>query len=236
MGGRDQIIENHAELASSFLSDSELSGDSLPPTLVINLQRRDDRWHDFRHRAEAAELGNYQRWMACDAHYLGRSSSLDSLYDGWNYDRYKAVMACGISHASLWSYIAQSPHDAVLVLEDDVVFNSDFALNWQQQWQQWQQDPLWSVGYLGGSWDNRLSWQESIKQLTLVACSYVLRRRGAMELLATIRYKGFHTAADRFITEVLHQRRRSAVFAPAPITTHPGYADSDIQDPHPSWL
>ena len=41
MGGRDQIIEDHAELASSFLSDSELSGDSLPPTLVINLQRRE---------------------------------------------------------------------------------------------------------------------------------------------------------------------------------------------------
>ncbi len=224
------LIQSHCDLSSRLISPSSSPATPFPKTLVINLKRRADRWESFEDRAQKAGLPPLQRWDACDGNALRPSPLLDELYDGWDFDQYRAVIACAISHSSLWQYIAHQPEDAVLVLEDDVLFNPDFMESWATQWEQWRQDSSWSVAYLGGSWDNRLSWEESVQKNTLVACSYLLRRRGAMQLLAHVKYKGFQTAADCFVSEVL-RARDAAVFATAPLTTHPGYRDSDIQFP-----
>lgn len=77
----------------------------LPPVTVINLASRPDRLEAFQ--LEARRLG------------IDRVDRFDAIADA------NGVLGCASSHASCLRRLVDSPHDALLICEDDVVFLVD---------------------------------------------------------------------------------------------------------------
>ena len=103
----------------------------LPPIYVISLARETARREDIKQRLTA--LGaNYEIVDAVDGktiapkEYMHRLRPLHSKI-AYNGELTKGEIGCFLSHYNLWQKIANQTDDCALILEDDAVWDNDFA-------------------------------------------------------------------------------------------------------------
>jgi GR25 family glycosyltransferase involved in LPS biosynthesis len=121
-----------------------------------------------------------------------------------------------MSHYTLWTQLARDPlaeeDDALMILEDDALFASDFAHRWPRVWKQLSGDSCWDMVFLG-SLDHRELYQEAPAGGDTVrlgcfprihggsATGYVLRKRGARLLTAIVDAWGLQQPIDMFLLD-----------------------------------
>lgn len=94
-------------------------------TLVLNLDRRTDRWENFRRLADSHGLSflNYERFPAVDGSTLSSSHQLQRIFDGNDYNMQVGAVGCAMSYFKMFVMLLEdSQHDAYLFFEDDIDF------------------------------------------------------------------------------------------------------------------
>jgi GR25 family glycosyltransferase involved in LPS biosynthesis len=93
-------------------------------TYVINLDRRPDRWENFK--KNATEIDNYERFSAVDGKMIKNSSQLQQIFESNDYYMRRGMVGCLLSHVKIYTELINSEYDYFTVLEDDVEFTPDF--------------------------------------------------------------------------------------------------------------
>lgn len=108
------------------------------PMFCINLDRRPDRWQNFLYQPGVQRLGNQiKRWSALDGKHIDWKNDTNvSLICKRNiltktrraHEELESVggIGCAYSHISIWKWLVESDHEAVLIFEDDLVLPYDF--------------------------------------------------------------------------------------------------------------
>jgi GR25 family glycosyltransferase involved in LPS biosynthesis len=138
------------------------------------------------------------------------------------------VLGCALSHIRAWRRLASSeggagadPNDACLILEDDALPEPILRQRWEEQlWPRLQADWSWRAVWLGGLdlhlhelYGDTLVYQHQgvgvgvgVRRFSGVprsrgagAFAYVLRRKGAEELLRAVEAEGMQQAVDWFL-------------------------------------
>ena len=100
---------------------------------VINLDRRPDRLRSFyAHLPDGLDRRSLGRFAAVDGRSLEPDEPLRHLFRGNDFDYRRGVVACALSHYGLWRELCGSEDRSrtTLVLEDDVIFCTDFVRRW----------------------------------------------------------------------------------------------------------
>jgi len=94
--------------------------------VVINLDRRPDRYEDFKKRCP---LPKTERFAAIDGQKLSSySEPIIKKYLSTGKVTNPSEFGCSLSHYLLWTRIQNMPDETnVIIMEDDVVFSSDFS-------------------------------------------------------------------------------------------------------------
>ena len=93
-------------------------------TYVVNLDRRVDRWENFK--KNATEIDNYERFSAVDGKLIKNSTQLQQIFESNDYYMRRGMVGCLLSHIKIYTELINSVYDYFTVLEDDVEFTHDF--------------------------------------------------------------------------------------------------------------
>ena len=93
-------------------------------TYVVNLDRRVDRWENFK--KNATEIDNYERFSAVDGKLIKNSTQLQQIFESNDYYMRRGMVGCLLSHIKIYTELINSVHDYFTILEDDVEFTHDF--------------------------------------------------------------------------------------------------------------
>ena len=110
------------------------------PAVCINLDRRTDRWQRFSSQPACAKMiqsGQLKRWSAVDGKNIDwlndKRVSLvakRNIKEKWrrSHEDLNSVggIGCALTHISIWKWLVDSDHDAVIVFEDDAKVPVDF--------------------------------------------------------------------------------------------------------------
>jgi hypothetical protein len=169
------------------------------PALVINLDRRKDRWNDFSKQRTIKEFKNLKRFSAVDG------SKIDVLNDSrisphtrqniarkYRRSDYEintpGAIGASLSHIGCWKQFLESESKFLVVFEDDTLVNDiymekiDFLIpKLPSEWDMWLLGThAWAFKGVPLTKDANAWWK--VKQFT-GAHAYVLSRRGAEILL-----------------------------------------------------
>ena len=169
------------------------------PTLVINLDRRDDRWKDFSKQPTLKEFKNLKRFSAIDGSKLNvltdsrisphTRQNIARKYRRSDYEiNTPGAIGASLSHIGCWRQFLESDSKFLVVFEDDTVVNDIYMEKIDSliptlptEWDMWLLGThAWAfkgvpLNKKGDTW-----WK--VKQFT-GAHAYVLSRRGAELLL-----------------------------------------------------
>jgi len=95
-------------------------------TYVLNLDRRRDRWDNFRKIAKPIEFLEYERFSAVDGSFLQSTTQLQRIFDGNDYNMMVGAVGCAMSHFKMHAELINSEYDSFLILEDDITFAEKF--------------------------------------------------------------------------------------------------------------
>lgn len=95
-------------------------------TYVINLDRRPDRWEDFKSKAGYLSPFNYERFSAVDGTLLKSTAQLQRIFDGNDYNMRVGLVGCAMSHIKIYIELIDSDYDVFCILEDDIDFTPEF--------------------------------------------------------------------------------------------------------------
>ena len=93
-------------------------------TYVVNLDRRVDRWENFK--KNAIEIDNYERFSAVDGKLIKNTTQLQQIFESNDYYMRRGMVGCLLSHIKIYTELINSVYDYFTVLEDDVEFTPDF--------------------------------------------------------------------------------------------------------------
>jgi GR25 family glycosyltransferase involved in LPS biosynthesis/glycosyltransferase involved in cell wall biosynthesis len=97
---------------------------------VINLDRRSDRWQSLRENVNETVGHDFfercERVVAVDGTSLVMDSSIAALFRGNDFDYRRGIVACALSHLSIWKDLLKIEDGICLILEDDVRFCEGF--------------------------------------------------------------------------------------------------------------
>lgn len=168
------------------------------PTLVINLDRREDRWKDFKKQKTLKEFNNLKRFSAVDG------SKIDVLNDSriavhtrqniarkYRRSDYEintpGAIGASLSHIGCWKQFLESDSQHLIVFEDDTVVTEedlgkiDKLMKNMPDWDMWLLGThAWAFAGAPLTKDSKGWWR--VKQFT-GAHAYVINRRGAELLL-----------------------------------------------------
>lgn len=99
--------------------------------IVINLEKRNDRWENFQKKATKIGLYNYTKLNAFDGYgnYDDQTIKLIKLLFRNNKFSYrKGIIGCALSHLKIWINLANSNENYCLILEDDINFCPNFKV------------------------------------------------------------------------------------------------------------
>ena len=105
--------------------DSEdLNFDISVKTVVINLDRRPDRWEEFNKKAsEQLSWLKYERFSAIDGSKLVPTEQLQRIFENNDYNMRSGMVGCAMSHIKLLiELVNNEEYDAYCILEDDLDF------------------------------------------------------------------------------------------------------------------
>lgn len=89
---------------------------------VVNLDRRVDRWTNFKSEADRVGFTRYSRFSAIDGSSLESTDYLKDMFRKFPRKVKSGEMGCALSHLSIWEGIEKD----TLVLEDDIKFVDNF--------------------------------------------------------------------------------------------------------------
>lgn len=219
---------------------------ALPPALVINLDRRPDRWHGFLEVAAAAGgpefAASCERVAAVDGSTLAMSNELRHTFRGNDFGFRRGIVGCALSHIGVWQRVATAA-EAHLVFEDDTRLverfpdrlagalgsaRPDFDLLILGQ-TSFDFDPDWAAGeQTSGDGVREMDWSRYVG----ATFAYVIAPAGARRLLGLVRRDGVQNGIDTFLMlkrEELTVLECDPALAAAEVVDAGNDVDSDIQ-------
>jgi GR25 family glycosyltransferase involved in LPS biosynthesis len=209
------------------------------PALVINLDRRIDRWLRMQ-KVLDTHWPQYRRFSAVDAITLAADERVRRLFAGNDFGDRRSFIACALSHLKVWEELsADARSSAYLILEDDVEFHHRFG----------QMLPLLLGHIRNRSWDvimlglqilrgqrNPADFDRSNSQVGLVRLTsdslmesviggmfgYLLSRKGAQILLNSAQNAGIKHGIDYWL---LHHFDALEMYFVMPHLVYSEYAD-----------
>jgi GR25 family glycosyltransferase involved in LPS biosynthesis len=125
----EQTKKKEIEVQQSTLPKPSniLNPDPKIKTVVLNLDRRPDRWETFEKFAVEAKFLNYERFPAVDGTKLVSTPQLQKIFDGNDYRMRIGLVGCSLSHFKMYTdLINNDEYDSYLIFEDDIEFTPDF--------------------------------------------------------------------------------------------------------------
>lgn len=168
------------------------------PTLVINLDRREDRWKDFKKQKTVKEFKNLKRFSAVDGSKLDvlndsritihTRQNISKKYRRSDYEINTAgAIGASLSHIGCWKQFLESDAKHLVVFEDDTLVTEkdlqkiDKLMLKMPDWDMWLLGThAWAFAGVPLTKESKGWWK--VKQFT-GAHAYVLNRRGAELLL-----------------------------------------------------
>lgn len=183
-------------------------------TVVINLDRRSDRWESFN-KVNGHELNflNYERYSAVDGKALKSTYQLQRIFDGNDYNWRRGMIGCAMSHIKLCVELLKSDHDAYLVIEDDILsVVPDFEKKFRHAFNQLKNQD-WNLFYLGHHMFKKYITEETTSKEKYPTCEkwsrnqsltrsiggtigYLINKDGAKKLLEYINETGMVNCID----------------------------------------
>jgi GR25 family glycosyltransferase involved in LPS biosynthesis len=125
--GKENKIKNETEnVATENLKEikTEIVSELKSKTYVVNLDRRVDRWENFK--KNATEIDNYERFSAVDGKLIKNSTQLQQIFESNDYYMRRGMVGCLLSHIKIYTELINSEYQYFIILEDDVEFTPDF--------------------------------------------------------------------------------------------------------------
>ena len=217
------------------------------PTFVISLQKQPQKWEKCYTDLVSTGFKDIYRVGAIDGETLVWGTELQK-YFVLHEDNYKwiphnnnaGIFGCAMSHVKLWEKLAECSDDTVwMIVEDDMVPDVDFSINWTRIYNSIKDDKDWDMCYLGYLFfgeKNILSTDKLINndvyQLTKSderltqncggTICYVIRASGAKKLLNIVKEHKIHRAIDWFIIDYYDQ---ICTYLCWPLIVHPRDTD-----------
>ena len=179
-------------------------------TVVINLNRRPDRWESFQEK-EGGKFLRYHRFEAIDGSLLEPTEQLQRIFDGNDYNMREGMVGCALSHIKLYIELINSDTDIYCIFEDDI----DFVPQFQEKFEHLLSilPKEWDLCYLGHHvWKHyrtpeiydkeKFPQVEKWSMLTSLERSmggtggYIITKKGARKLLEFINSEGMTNGID----------------------------------------
>jgi GR25 family glycosyltransferase involved in LPS biosynthesis/GT2 family glycosyltransferase len=178
--------------------------------IVINLDRRPDRWEQFQKK----NVGLcYSRFQAVDGAKLVPNHQLSRIFDNNDYNMRKGMVGCAMSHIKIYIDLLNSQSDFYCVLEDDVELTYNFNEKLSDMISKQLYPTKWDLVYLGHHFypqyredlyydKNRIpiieKWdrQTSLKYSMGGTGGYLITKEGARKLLNFINRNGMTNGID----------------------------------------
>jgi len=167
------------------------------PTLVINLDRRADRWNEFKKQPALKEFTKLERFSAVDGSKLdvlndNRISphtrmNISKKYRRSDYEINTAgAIGASFSHISCWKKLLESDAKHMVVFEDDTLVTKEYMKKIDELIPTLPEWDMWLLGthawqFKGEPLSKNSKWW-SVKQFT-GAHAYIISRQGAELLL-----------------------------------------------------
>lgn len=100
---------------------------------VINLERRGDRLQQFFSNSGLSQ-DEVNVFTAVDKLTLSMTDPIKKMFELSDYSYRRGIVACALSHLSLWEHIAATKNQTHLIFEDDAVFAPNFKATWNQKY------------------------------------------------------------------------------------------------------
>lgn len=179
---------------------------------VVNLDRRQDRWHKFLEKCENIPL-EFNRFSAVDGAELKPTRQLYRLFDTNDYNFRRGMVGCALSHLQLMiNLLYDEDCDAYFILEDDVDFSEKFYQKYIDIIEKLCiSGDDWGILYLGHTpypefskeWGEgsesilkKISASESLQKSMGGAFGYLINKRGATKVLEYVAEHGMTNAID----------------------------------------
>jgi GR25 family glycosyltransferase involved in LPS biosynthesis len=117
-------------------------------TYVLNLDRRPDRWENFKKNAKCIEYLNYERFSAIDGGKLKSTIQLQRIFDCNDYNMMVGAVGCAMSYFKMFTELIYSEFDAYLLLEDDIEFTHNFDIKFYSICKQLK-NVEWDITFIG---------------------------------------------------------------------------------------
>lgn len=150
--------------------------------LIINLDRKPERYNYVREQLDSLGLTNYQRISAVDGFKISDDELLHFGLSNELIER-RGIAGCAASHVKVWRHIVANKLDECLVLEDDAHFHPQFMKLFAKYRSQVPHD--YKIIYPGYCTDetNLPIDQAVVQKSVLCTQSYILSWQGAQYLL-----------------------------------------------------
>jgi len=196
------------EIASVSLEDFDIR----LKTYILNLDRREDRWEQFKKRATLLTPFNYERFSAIEGAKLKSTAQLQRIFDGNDYNMRVGIVGCALSHIKMYIELLNSEYDAFCILEDDIEFAPEFDKKLLHIYNQ-VKIMKWDILYLGHHLYNQyltedvynkekmptLEKWDRVKSLSKSmggTGGYLISKQGARKLLEFINKTGMTNGID----------------------------------------
>lgn len=180
-------------------------------TVVINLERRIDRWESFKNSKEIAFL-NFTRYLAVDGSKLKPTEQLQHVFEGNDYNMRQGMVGCAMTHIKLMLELVESKYDFFCIFEDDITFVPNFKDKFEHLLK--NLPDKWDICYLGHhlwkqyrsddsfydrtkfpiieKWDTKKSFEYSMGGTG----GYLISKQGASNMLSFIEKTGMTNGID----------------------------------------
>lgn len=117
-------------------------------TYILNLDRRPDRWENFKKNSKCIDYLNYERFSAIDGSKLKSTVQLQRIFDGNDYNMMVGAVGCAMSYFKMFTELISSDYDAYLMLEDDIELASNFDIKFYSICKQLK-NLEWDITFIG---------------------------------------------------------------------------------------
>lgn len=178
-------------------------------TVVINLDRRPDRWNKFVAKKEPRFL-KYTRFSAIDGSKLVPTEQLQRIFEGNDYNMREGMVGCALSHIKLMIELVKSSYDIYCIFEDDIDFVPNFQTKLEKVLNELKDFDLCYLGHhlwkdyrtpdmydkeampIVEKWDTNTSFKYSMGGTG----GYLISKKGALSFLNFIEKQGMKNGID----------------------------------------
>jgi glycosyl transferase family 25 len=195
----------------SFETVEPILEDSFPfPILIVNLDRKPERFTYVKEQLDNMGLTGYQRISGTDGFFMSREE-LAELGTTYELTEHKGLAGCAASHIRAWRHIVENKMGWTLILEDDAHFHPQFLKLFSKYWNNVPVDA--KIVFPGFCADVSVERSHSnlvIQKQVMCLQGYILSSEGAQYLLNNI--LPINEPIDIVIDRHFKNRRGSYIF------------------------